>query len=108
MPVPKGCNVTYNFAYDFGVQKSVTVVIHMLPTHPINEQQRFSLSFDGSEPQTFTYATEGRSEQWKQNVLQNYAVVTTTLPVTRAAGQHSLRFDALDDGVVVDEIFVRK
>ena len=108
MPVPKNCHVSYNFAYNFGTQKSVTVVIHMLPTHPINEQQRFTLSLDGSQPQTFTYATVGRSEQWKQNVLQNYAVVTATLPISRVAGQHELRFEALDDGVVVDEIFVRK
>ena len=80
----------------------------MLPTHPINEQQRFTLSLDGSAPQTFTYDTEGRSEQWKQNVLQNYATVIAQLPVSRTAGEHSLRFEALDEGVVVDEIFIRK
>ena len=108
MPVPKGCNVTYKFTQTFAAQQSVTVEVHMLPTHPINEQQRFTLSLDGSAPQTFTYDTEGRSEQWKQNVLQNYATVIAQLPVSRTAGEHSLRFEALDEGVVVDEIFIRK
>ncbi len=109
MPVPKDCNITYNFAYSFPADKKmVEVEVHMLPTHPIDAQQRFTLSLDGAEPQVFTYETKGRSEQWKQNVLQNYAVVKAYLPVTKLAGDHSLVFAALDDGVVVDEVFVRK
>lgn len=109
MPVPKDCNLTYTFSASFpAAQQRVEVEVHMLPTHPIDPQQRFTLSLDGSAPQTFTYATEGRSEQWKQNVLRNYAVVKAYLPVLQRTGTHSLVFEALDDGVVVDEIFIRK
>ena len=108
MPVPKACSVTYKYKYNYGQTQYADVEIHMLPTHPIEAQQRFSLSFDGSEPQVFTYDAEERSEQWKQNVLRNYTVVTARLPITRLAGEHSLTLTALDDGVVVDEIFIRK
>ena len=80
----------------------------MLPTHSIEAQQRFMLSLDGGAPQTFTYDTSVGSEQWKQNVLQNYAVVIAHLPITQLKGDHELKLSALDDGVVVDEVFVRK
>lgn len=108
MPVPKDCDITYKFAHNFLQDKSVEVEVHMLPTHPIEAQQRFSLSLDGCVPQTFTYDAPVGSEIWKQNVLQNFAVVVAQLPVTMPNGTHELKFTALDDGVVVDEVFVRK
>ena len=108
MPVPKDCNITYKFAYNFTSAQTLDVEIHMLPTHSIEAQQRFTLSLDGCEPQAFTYDTTVGSEQWKQNVLQNYAVVIAHLPITKLNGDHELKFGALDDGVVVDEVFVRK
>lgn len=109
MPIPKECNLTYNFAYKFPAsQRQVEVIVRLLPTHPIEEWQRFTISLDGSLPQTLAYATHGRSEQWKLNVLQNYAEVRVTLPVTQQGGTHSIVVAALDDGVVVDELFVLK
>ncbi|MCR5819766.1 MAG: glycosyl hydrolase 115 family protein [Bacteroidaceae bacterium] len=108
MPIPKNFNVTYKFNYNLTSKKELIVEVHMLPTHPIEEQQRFSLSLDGGTPVVFTYNTEGRSETWKQNVLRNYAVVIARLPVTLKRGNHSLVLTALDEGVVVDELFVRK
>ena len=109
MPVPKDCNLTYSFQYAFPAsQQRVEVEVHMLPTHPIEERQRFTLSLDGSSPMMFVYNTEGRSEQWKQNVLQNYAVVRAYLPVSKRTGSHDIVFAAMDDGVVVDEVIVLK
>lgn len=108
MPVPKDCDITYKFEHNFLQVKSVEVEVHMLPTHPIEAQQRFTLSLDGCVPQTFTYDAPVGSETWKQNVLQNFAVVIAQLPVTLPSGTHELKLSALDDGVVVDEVFVRK
>ncbi|MCR4994890.1 MAG: glycosyl hydrolase 115 family protein [Bacteroidales bacterium] len=108
MPVPKGCNITYKFAYQFVKEKTLDVEIHMLPTHPIDAQQRFSLSLDGGAPQTFTYDAPVGSETWKQNVTQNYASVIAHLPLTKLNGNHELKFEALDEGVVIDEVFVYK
>ncbi len=108
MPLPKGCDLTYSFDHNFGRQKQVQIELRLLPTHPVEEQQRLTLSFDGGDPMVVTYATQGRSEEWKQNVTRNYALVTLTLPVAEAAGRHSVRLKALDDGVVVDELYIRK
>ena len=80
----------------------------MLPTHPIDAQQRFTVSLDGSQPLTYTYETQGRSEEWKQNVLRNYAVVIARPQVFKPTGEHSLVITALDDGVVIDEVIIRK
>ena len=105
MPLPKGCDLTYRFSHRF-VGDQANLVLHMLPTHPIEEQQRITVSLDGGLPVTLTYATEGRSEQWKQNVLRGFAVVTCQVPVGSAT-DHTIRVTALDDGVVLDELFVR-
>ncbi len=108
MPIPKDCHVTYKFKHNYLATRNAVVEIRMLPTHPIGEYQRIMVTFDGSAPQTFTYNTEGRSEQWKQNVLQNYAVITARFPISNPNGEHHLKLQALDDGVVVDEVFIRK
>ncbi len=107
MPVPKECNVTYRFAHRFAQPQDLEVELHLLPTHPIEAQQRFTIALDGGEPQTFTYDAAVGSEVWRQNVTRNYAVVTARLPLTRLDGDHDLIFTALDDGVVIDEVFVR-
>lgn len=108
MPVPKDCNVTYKFNHNFNVAQTLEVELHLLPTHPIEAQQRFSLTLDGGALQTFTYNAVIGSEQWKQHVTQNFATVIAYLPITKPQGDHELKFAALDDGVVIDEVFVYK
>lgn len=106
MPLPRDCNLTYKYKYSY-TSSTAHIEVHVLPTHPINEQQRFTVALDGGNPVTCTFNTEGRNEQWKQNVLRNYAVVKVDVPVTQPSGEHSLVLTALDDGVVIDEIFIR-
>ena len=55
--------------------------------------------------QSVAYHTEGRSEEWKENVLRNQAVRRFILPVGRGAS-HRLVFAAVDEGVVLDQIFL--
>ena len=107
MPLPRDCNLTYKYRHNYGAAKTARVEIRVLPTHPINEQQRFTVALDDCAPVTCTFETEGRSEQWKQNVLQGFATVLADLPVVAANGEHSLVIAALDDGIVIDEIFIR-
>ena len=108
IPLPQGHSLTYNFKHNFLRQRFSVIEIHLLPTHPIDAQQRFTVSLDGSTPLTYTYNTVGRSEEWKQNVLRGYAVVMARPQVFKPTGEHSLVITALDDGVVVDEVIVRK
>ena len=108
MPIPKDCHVSYRYNYNYLAAQFANIEIRLLPTHPIEGVQRFMLTFDGSAPQTFMYDTEVNSEQWKRNVLRNYAVVLVRFPIAKPNGVHELKLTALDDGVVVDEIFIRK
>ncbi|WP_313030582.1 hypothetical protein, partial [Massilia alkalitolerans] len=60
---------------------------------------------DDGPLETFDYTTVGRSDEWKQNVLSNMAVRSTTLDRLQP-GVHRLRVYALDPGVVLDRIDV--
>ncbi|MBQ9477368.1 MAG: hypothetical protein IJU63_06255 [Bacteroidales bacterium] len=68
-------------------------------------QLRLSLSVDGAQPVVFPYETYGRSEEWKENVLNNQAVRDTVLHLS-GKGIHTLALTALDEGVILDRILV--
>ncbi len=78
--------------------KQLTVEISILPTHP-RHSQRLSLavSLDGSTPTTLDFTTQGRSEEWKRNVLRNRATRTATLP-TADVGIHTLTLTNVSGG----------
>jgi len=107
IPIPKDCNVTYKYNYNYGNTPSANVELHLLPTHPIETQQRLSVTLDGGAPIVLTYDAQPGTEEWKQNVLRNYAVVLVNIPVILPAGEHQLVVTALDEGVVLDEVFIR-
>jgi hypothetical protein len=107
IPIPKDCNVTYKYNYNYGNTPSANVELHLLPTHPIEAQQRLSVTLDGGAPIVLTYDAQPGTEEWKQNVLRNYAVVLVNIPVILPAGEHQLVVTALDEGVVLDEVFIR-
>ena len=69
------------------------------------KQLRFTLSVDKSAPQTVSYETKGRSEEWKENVLRNQAIRKVKLPVSKRKS-HKLVIKALDEGVVLDQIML--
>ena len=59
------------------------VDIRLLPNHPVQgDKLRISVSLDGAEPEVIAYETEGRSEEWKENVLRNQAIRKIVLPVS--------------------------
>ena len=93
-------------SFDFGEcpGDSVEVEIRLLPNHPIHGGQlRFSVSIDKKNAQTVSYDTQGRSEEWKENVLRNQAIRRVVLPVKKRKN-HNLTIKALDEGVVIDQI----
>ncbi len=108
MPVPKDCTISYSFDQNPGKVQDVDIELHMLPTHPIEQQQRVTVTMDGSPLQILTYDSQVGSEQWKQNVLQGYTSIRARVPISINTGRHTITIGALDDGVVVDQIFVRK
>lgn len=83
---------------------SVTVVIHLLPTHPVSSDDlRFEVSLGQQRSPAISYKTIGRSEEWKENVLRNQAIRTIKFKIA-SLQQDILRIKALDEGVVVDEV----
>ncbi|MBQ3187538.1 MAG: glycosyl hydrolase 115 family protein [Alistipes sp.] len=84
---------------------SVEVEVRLLPNHPIDEQLRITLALDGLTTDPIAYETRGRSEEWKVNVLTNQAIRRVVLPVKQQQS-HRLTFTALDEGVVLDQIYL--
>ena len=102
--IRKGSSLT--FAFDDYGKDSVEVEIRLLPSHPLDEKQlRFAISVDEAVPQTVSYETKGRSEEWKENVLRNQAIRKVTLPINKQAS-HKLVLTALDEGVVLDQVIL--
>ena len=102
--IRKGSSLTFSFD-DYG-KDSVEVEIRLLPSHPLDEKQlRFAISVDEAVPQTVSYETKGRSEEWKENVLRNQAIRKVTLPINKQAS-HKLVITALDEGVVLDQVIL--
>lgn len=95
------------FGFDRWQGDNAVVVLHLLPSHAVEGGKlRVSVALDGGNAVVLDYETQGRSEEWKQNVLRNQAIRTVTLPVGRTA-HHQLVVTAVDEGVVVDEVEMR-
>lgn len=95
-----------SFSFPSWESDSVVVDIRLLPCHPVSGGKlRIAVSLDGATSQTVSYETQGRSEEWKMNVLRNQAIRTVALPV-KTKEAHRLSIQALDEGVVVDQVNV--
>lgn len=102
--IEKGSSVT--FSLDKMPKGSIDIELRLLPNHPVNgETLRLELTWDDTNKQVVEYQTQGRSEEWKENVLRNQAIRTLSFPIGNARG-HTLRLKALDDGVILDQIWV--
>jgi len=64
---------------------------------------RIAVSLDDGPLQIFDYATIGRSDEWRENVLSNTAVRSLPFKLLQP-GPHVLKIHALDPGVVLDRI----
>ena len=85
----------------------MTVILSFLPNHPIVEGEglKVAVSLDASAPVVADYSTQGRSEEWKENVLNNRATRRFTLPCPQGR-KPTLTITALTDGVILEEIEV--
>lgn len=93
-------------------QDSVCVYLNFLPVHPVVDGGglKAEVSYGGGAPQTIDYATQGRSEEWKENILNGRAVRRLVFP-SPAAGKSAdttLRIKALTEGIILDWIEVER
>jgi hypothetical protein len=83
---------------------SLRIVLSLAPNHPAEGTKiRYSIQVDDGPAQTIDYGTQGRSEEWKQNVLTNQAIRTTNHRLAQPA-RHTVKITAVDDGVVLDQV----
>jgi hypothetical protein len=76
----------------------------LAPNHPVEGTKIcYSIQIDNGPVQTIDYATQGRSEEWKQNVLTNQAIRTTRHAVGKP-GNHIIKITAVDEGVIIDQV----
>ena len=86
-------------------ESDYVITVALIPTHPLDGGDlRFSVAVDDSQPAVFSLKEPFRSEQWKLNVLSGQARRSLTLRIP--AGPHQLTVRALDDHIVVDQIFI--
>ncbi|MFT2011386.1 glycosyl hydrolase 115 family protein [Pontibacter sp. 13R65] len=96
--------------YDFYVVSeaaSPVVTVNTLPTHPLTNEYslRYAVSVDDGPVQVVDFKTVGRSDEWKQNVLQNRAQRFIKLPPLKS-GKHVLKVYSIDPGVMLDYITI--
>ncbi len=105
MALQKNGVLTCPFTVEHEADYIITVAL--IPTHPLDGGDlRFSVAVDDSQPAVFSLKEPFRSEQWKLNVLSGQARRSLTLRIP--AGPHQLTVRALDDHIVVDEIFIER
>lgn len=112
LPVPKedtkGLNAAYLeyrfYTYSKGLAE---ITVFTEPTLPVNDSagMRLALSLDDRQKHIISYKTEGRSEEWKQNVLSNHARCTLKYNFM-SAGWHTLKIYPLDPGVIIDQLMI--
>ncbi len=103
--IPKGETVTYHIAP--GNNDSIMIKLNFIPNHPINECDGLKVlaSLGNGSPMVIDYSTKGRSEEWKENILNGKATRTLTFPINNLKNQ-DLKISALSDGIILDYIEV--
>ena len=106
--IPQGVSVTYESeVVTEGIGDSVNIVLAFVPRHPVNDKSlRVALSIDNGKPHVVDYATKGRSEEWKVNILWNRAHRIVRVPVDSKKSRHTFTLTALDEGIILDEIYL--
>lgn len=102
LSVIKGTSCQFDF--QSSATDSITLRLRLLPNLPVDGKRlTFSVSIDGGKSVSVNYETYDRSEEWKRNVLRNYAERVVTLPVA-SASSHTLTFTADTEGVLLYDI----
>jgi hypothetical protein len=100
--------------YDFGTASdgNANLSIFLLPTFPLDSvhRLRFKIQLDDAYVSTADLAEQGEwkensAPQWEANVLRNAAIVTTSLGHLMP-GQHTLRLEPIDPGLVFEHLVI--
>ncbi|MES2775988.1 MAG: glycosyl hydrolase 115 family protein [Bacteroidota bacterium] len=92
------------FDCTIGNTDSISIVTSFAPNHPVDGTKiRYKVQLDNAPAVMVDYSTQGRSEEWKNNVLTNQAIRTTKHLVAKP-GKHTVKITAVDEGVILDQV----
>lgn len=92
--------------YSINLEQSLEVAVLTLtavPNHPITGEQQLQIGiqWDDQPIQIIDFKTQGRSADWKTNVLRNQARASVNLQKLNP-GKHQLKLFVIDPGVLPD------
>ncbi|MEP2280438.1 glycosyl hydrolase 115 family protein [Maribacter sp.] len=92
------------YTFNFG---EVDVNLQVVPTHAAHNGigVRCAVAIDDATPVLIDFETIGRSNEWKQNVLNN-AAVHAAKQIVNKAGEHTLKIWMVDPGVMIDQVLI--
>lgn len=93
--------------YTFEVERAGNYVVEIrcLPTHSNDYNHQLSIQINDNELTSYSLNTEGRSEQWKINVLRNYCVVEHPVKIDKQ-GKQIMKLYVNQPGIVIDQIAI--
>ncbi|GGZ29206.1 hypothetical protein GCM10007049_23000 [Echinicola pacifica] len=103
-------NENTSLTYAFFLEEEVPaarVRVAALPSHPLTRHHglKIGISINGGAVQVLDFETEGRSEEWKENVLSNKASKQLK-DLDLKAGKNIIQIHKIDPAVMVDYIQV--
>lgn len=85
---------------------SISVELCFVPTHAVTGgSQLVNVTIDNRKFAALDFATKGRSEQWKENVLNNRAVCHLKMP--RLSG-NKIAVSTDSEGILLDQIILKQ
>lgn len=100
-----------SYSFDAAASASadtLTLRVRLLPNLPVDGKKlTFSVCIDGGESKQVNYETYDRSEEWKKNVLRNYAERILSFPIDKSLSKHNITFKAMTEGIVLSSIEVK-
>lgn len=104
--VPLGNGQTMDFSFSVPEGGRYTLLIGTLPNHDVDGQgMKIAVRRDGSRIAEVDYSVEGRSEQWKLNVLRGQALSSVEIEVESACDVN-ITLEAVTDNVIVDQVML--
>jgi len=91
--------------YTETITEIANLTLAAIPTHPLTTDGdlRIAVQWNDEPIQSINFKTEGRSNDWKQNVLSNKAIKKIQVPI-KNTGKQTLKIYMMDVGVLLDYI----
>ncbi|MFD2033430.1 glycosyl hydrolase 115 family protein [Belliella marina] len=93
------------YHFDIKEKGDYDIQIRLIPTHANDFDHEVTLEINGQDSESHAINTRGRSEEWKQNTLQNHAKIVHSVSFSKS-GKQVLRVYVNQTGIVLDQIAV--